>query len=183
MYRVRTVLTGVAGSPWYSNLHFDDQASGGAQGAIDAVADFWEAMEPFMSVDVDWRVEAEVMAVSPGTGNVENVFTETAAQGSGLNDVDILPTASQALLRFRTGAYVGGREIRGRMFVPGFTEAVSEGGNPTSGFLNSLNTAGEALRSGAGHQLLVYSRTGLIASPVTSVSGAPFWAILRSRRD
>ena len=42
--RVRTIFTGPAGSPWYSNLYFD-AATGTAQNAADAAAPFWGAVD------------------------------------------------------------------------------------------------------------------------------------------
>lgn len=183
MYRVRTVFGGVAGSPWYSNLFFDDQDAGGAEGAVQAVADFWEDLRPDIRSGLSWTVEGDVAIISPGTGEMEGVFPVGAVTGSGMGPEELLPTATQGLLRLRTGAYVGGREVRGRVNVPGLTEAASSSGVPIPTFIGRLSSAGANLVDHPDATLMVYSRKNFIASPVVSATAAPYWAVLRSRRD
>lgn len=183
MYRVRTVFTGVAGAPWYSNLYFDDQAPGGAEAAVQAVADFWQAIYIRISALIDWTVEGDVTVISPGTGEITGIFPVASITSGGGAAGELLPLSSQGLIRFSTGAYVGGREIRGRMFVPGLTEADSGQGVPTSDILTELNEAAEDLVNDPDSQLVVYSRKNFIQSPVVSAGAAPYWAVLRSRRD
>lgn len=183
MYRVRTVFRGVAGTPWYSNLFFDDQDPGGAQGAIDAVAAFWGALAPVIAGAITWRVEPEVFAISPGTGEIENVFTETAATGAGNASGEALPYANQGLIRTDTGAYVGGRRLRGRIFIPGPTETFSQNGVPSASYLELLNDAPDVLIGSETATWVLYSRKNFIQSPIVGATAAGYWAVLRSRRD
>lgn len=183
MYRVRTVFIGVPGTPWYSNLFFDDQDAGGLEGAHEAVVDFWANLSGVISSEVSWTVEGEVAAISPGTGEIENVFNVAPASRSGSATGQPLPWMSQGLVRWETGAYMGGRRLRGRTFIPGATEDDSVNGLPTNDYVTDLLTAANYLLNTSPATPVVYSRKNLIQSPVVSAGAASYWALLRSRRD
>lgn len=183
MYRVRTVFTGVAGTPWYSNLYYDDQDPGGPEGAVEATRAFWARITTLISDLVSWTVEGDVAAISPGTGQIENMFTVPSQAGSGSDAAQPLPWATQGLARLETGAYFGGRRIRGRVFIPGPTEDESAIGVPAPSYGTLLNTAITELIGSTDASLVVYSRKNFIQTPVVAGGAAPYWAVLRSRRD
>jgi hypothetical protein len=94
---------------------------------------------------------------------------------------DALPQAVQGLLHLRTGVYIGGREVRGRINIPGCSEGDSTAGIPTAVALGNYNTAAANLLSGAGFG--VWSRTHGVLEDVISIAAGTKWAVLRSRRD
>jgi len=185
MLRVRTVFTGVAGSPYYSNI-FYDQLPSAAEDAADAIGTAWEAMEPFMDNAISWVVESTVMVMDPVTGQPTDAVTVTGLSGTGSSAVDALPRAVQGLVQLRTGVFNAGREIRGRIFLPGLVVTTAD----LSGVISAGTvTAFEGIWEGA---LLttpgvptagVWSRSGGIIEQVSSVSVWDEFAVLRSRRD
>lgn len=188
MYRIRTTLTGVQGSPWLSTMYFD-VAGGTAQDAADAVGVFWGAMDNSMVSAVQWATEAEVAQVNASNGNLVMVHATTPVTGVGASATEVMPIATQGLVRWRTGSIANGREVRGRTFIPGLVEANNNSGVPTAAFVTMLNGAASALISDANSVLVVYHRgdpdAGSPGSKHTVTTGTAWsqFAVLRSRRD
>lgn len=187
MLRVRTVFTGVPGTPWYSNLYFTGTTAENASTAHDLVAGFWAAVAPLMISDIDYVVESEVLSIDPATGDAIVAFNRTAATGSGGSATEWMPLATQALIRLRTGVFVDGRRVNGRVFVGGLTEAANDYSSPTSTVITTLTTAAEGML-GIGEPpeapaLGVWTKKNGNIFPVNSVSVWEQFAVLRSRRD
>lgn len=185
MLRVTSVFTGMAGAPYYSTHYFGGDTSGEASAAVTAVDGLWDGLSSELSSQLDVAINTDVEVVDPVTGLTTGIFPTagggTAFTGSG----DPLPPATQLLIRWRTGQYVSGREIRGRTFVPGFLEAASSSGRPDTAMVGNINTlAASFLTASAGAgALVVYSPTRGQAADVTAASVWTEWAVLRSRRD
>lgn len=182
MYRVRTSLSGWLGGPGLSTMYFDSSGGLTATNAALAVQAFWNAIKGNMHtdfrVDVDAAVETleldgEVTAVTNAAG---------LSQLSGTASGEILPYATQGVLQWRTGTYLGGREIRGRTFLPMATEGLSSAA-PTSGYRSVADAAAAALIADANSALWVWSKTKAAAAPVVSGLTWSKWGVLRSRRD
>ena len=101
-----------------------------------------------------------------------------------------LPAQTQALLRFATGTFVGGRALKGRMFLNGFTvNHLSSAGDLSTVVTNSLNTAVALLGTTVVTPMSqrVWHRpsttTSGLSAVVTARSVASEWSVLRSRRD
>ena len=182
--RVRTVFSGVPGTPWYSNIYFDDDGVNGQIG-IDAVQTFWEALAGSMSPSVDWQVEGQVVVLDSVTGQPTGVFSGTGDTGSGTGTGDMLPSANQVLVTLNTGVWQAGRQIRGRLFCPGWTESANDGeGQVYSGLVTAVLAAVTAMSEDPGNLTqLVWSRTGNVVYPVSSWSVSNKFALLKSRRD
>jgi len=191
--RVRTVFSGVAGTPWYSNLYFTFVA-GTAQATVNNVATFWGAVDALMDNAVTWVTEADVPTIDDVTGDITAVETTTPGSGVGADTGDALPYQTQALIHLLTGSFAFGRQIRGRIFVPG----LCEGSNTSGGTLlntaqTTIQAAAAALVSGSSSPgplrvfsppkpLLVPPRVGF--STVVTATQVPIkWSVLRSRRD
>jgi hypothetical protein len=90
----------------------------------------------------------------------------------------------QGLAWTKTGVYIAGRQLRGRMNIPGLcTDSLSDGAFQAS---NRGDTATRwAAMTGAGFDAtyLVYSTTHHQAEPVHSSGVDVKFAVLRSRRD
>lgn len=186
MLRVRTVATGVAGTPYYTNLHFAGEDQAAAQDAYDRVRAFWSAIALQLRTGLVIDVDNAVTQIDLSTGEPTGVLTVTdAGNVAGGGAAEALPPATQALVTFRTGQYVGGRAIQGRMFIPALTENVNDASGSLRGETASLITsAAQGLLDGdPGVGLSIYSRKNFISAAATSATCQTKWAVLRSRRD
>lgn len=183
MYRVDTVTTGLDGAPFFTQLFFNDTA-GTASDAVDAVVAFWEDLASVIVNDCTMTVDGIVTIVDQATGAITG--TEGTASGAavvGTNAGEPLPNATQGLIQWRTGDYVGGREIRGRTFIPGPGSASNALGEPTSSYIAALEAAAATLVGNASTVFVVFSRAKLTARAVIDGTAWDEWAVLRSRRQ
>ncbi len=182
--RVRTVFTGVPGTPWYSNMFFDIEL-GEIQLAADAVGAFWTDVASLMNNNVDWEVEDSVTVLNPENGEPVGVGSVTGDSGSGTGSGNMLARATQAYIIWNTGTWLGGRQIRGRTFLPGLVVGCSDGqGQVQPGVVLEIATAAAALLETPGNPTLnVYSRKNGQSLPVISGQASNQFAVLRSRRD
>jgi len=182
--RVNTTFTGMAGGPWYNSLAFTGTTLANAQDAADAVLTFWTSVCAYMKCGGTATVEPEVTIYSDATGEATGVFNTTPStpisipSGSGM-----LPTATQLLMRLRTGVFAGGREIRGRIFVPALDESANDSGRPNSGIITPMALALTTLISDTDSVLAVYSKKAGTTAVVNGGSVWNEWAQLRTRRD
>lgn len=192
--RVRTVFTGVAGTPWYSNLYFSSPGgSASVTAAVNAVHTFWFTMKGAIQTGVTWTVQGEVAQIENTTGELVGIINVPSLTNVGTAADEALPWATQALVQLNTNDFVHSRRVRGRIFVPAMGEANNTGGVPSSGLRSSLDGAAEALIADAGCILEVWSRpyAGSEGNParqgsshvVQSADVSPKWSVLRSRRD
>lgn len=182
MFRVRTEWAGWPGSPALSTLYFADDGGQTAQNAANAAQAFWQALSGRIMSSSTWSIDTAVdtmttAGVVTGTTAVTGTLT-----GVGSATGHSLPPATQGLIRWRTGSFTGGREIRGRTFIPTPSENDSDF-NPTSGYISTLNTAAAALIADANSQLVVWSKTNTLIANATVGQAWTSWAVLRSRRD
>lgn len=182
MIRVRINWTGPAAG--FSVLHFGDDlsTSGAAQAAADAVTSFILEFDQTLSTQMTAQVDPEVLQVNIATGQTEGVETVTSSPITGGTADAMLPQATQALLRWRSGQFVAGREIRGRTFVPGFTEASgTTNGEVDTTVIALLNTAAGNLISNT--NIGIWSPTRGVFASAQSASTWGEWAVLRGRRQ
>jgi hypothetical protein len=182
MWRVRTSFTGVTGSPWVNTAFFSDTATL-AQDCVDAVGTFWNSVDALMEASVVWTTLVDVEQVVPTTGNVVAVEATTPVAGAGAGATTGLPTLTQGLVRWRTGDYIGGREVRGRWFIPGLATTANNDGNLAATATTTINNAAAALLADPDAVLVIWSRKNLSEHPVSSGSVWNQFAGLRSRRD
>jgi hypothetical protein len=184
--RVRTQFLGVTGSPWLNTLNFLGAGSAPTQAeadlAVAKVGAFWGSVDNLMSTTVTWATLPDV-AVIELDGVQTGAFSTTPATGAGSAADSILPFATQGLLRLLTNFFIGGRQLRGRIFIPGYTEASSNLGIPVVGATANWTAAGAVLAAATNPRLAVWSPTHTSASAVASTSAWGQWAVLRSRRD
>jgi len=182
MWRVTQVATGVAGSPYYLTGYFDSNA-GTAQQACDAWRALLSAGVATYCSGLIFQAITEGQEVDPVTGNIVNLPPMTAAAVTFTGAGDPLPPATSLLLRWRTGTYIAGREIRGRTNIPRMAETDNLLGVPTAGLITTWQGRQTALFATANARHVVWSpKNGVWAA---SISGSPWgqWAVLRSRRD
>lgn len=183
MWRVRTVLTGLAGSPYLNTFYFDDDSAQTAQDAADAVGAFWTAVDAFLPNTLSWSTEAAVDQL--GVDGVLTGSTPTStSNGTGAINAVLHNPATQALVRWNTGQFLGGRELRGRTYIPGMSNSTNtSSGTPDPTFTAAVDAAAEGLISDPNSELLVWSKRWSSSATVAAASVWNQWAVLRSRRD
>lgn len=186
--RIRTLSTGVAGAPFYTNIYYDT-ATGSAQQCADRVRLFWNQFATLHVNGLVHTVQPDVAVINEFTGDVTGIETVTVTPVTCTRAGDPLPSYCQALVRMRTDGVVRGRRVQGRIFVPGWTEDNNAAGRPTG---TGILTAGAILRdAGTGARPVVWSRPLTVfgtavagsAHAVTDFSGSSTWSVLRSRRS
>lgn len=180
MKRIRTSFTGVAGAPYLSTMFFGDSST--AQDCVDHVSDFWGVMADLIVTDCAYSVDPFVATVDPITGEITGAETVTGSNGQGTAGGEMMAPADQILVRWGSGSYIGGRELRGRTFIPALTQSANADGvvEPTTlpGHTTDLETW-----LGAGPPLLLWSRANAETRVAASVVIWNQFAVLRSRRD
>lgn len=184
MLRIRTVFTGVAGTPYYSNLYSNaGNDSGAAQAACADVADFWSTFRPSWVPQLRYEVQADVAVIDPATGGLTGAVLGQQVTNIGTGSGELLPLFTQLLIGWNTGVVSGGRFVRGKCFVPGFTEANNDAtGRPDAPLKNLALTAAQKIVN-SDSDFVVWSRKNGTVAPIASTQINGAWAVLRSRRD
>ena len=182
MLRVRINWTGL--NQGFSIFHFlpgtEDETT--AQAAADAAGAWCGGVDNGLVPAQLWAIDPEVLQVNVGTGQTEGVFAVTPPDGAGSSPGTAVPNASMVLTRWRTGVFTGGRELRGRTFLPGANIAGSDDdGNINSASLAVFNAAAATLISTS--DFAIWGSTTAHAATVVSGTTWSEFAVLRSRRD
>ena len=193
--RSAAILTGTAFTePGLTQMWWSPGTVGGSTAdATDILARFraiWESFKVHMSTTVSIDYDPICIAVEATTGVLTGAFSGTdPATTVGTGTGDELPRQTQGLCRLGTSTVVGGRRVRGRVFVPGTLESDNTGsGLPSSTYTTAITTGFATIFTpGATASLpVVWHRpqggTGGSAPAITSVTTAPAWSVLRSRR-
>lgn len=180
MKRVRANWIGVPGSPYVTNMYFGDSAD--AQECVDHFGEFLVIISAIVVNEAAWSIEPDVATVDPVTGDVTASVTVDGVNGQGVSTEEILPPSQQVLIRWNTGAYISGRQLRGRTFVPALGDDVNVSGNVDPTYRTSLITT-ITTWLGAGPVPLIWSKANAETRQVLSVDVWEQFAILRSRRD
>lgn len=196
--RTRVELTGWSGAPgvntWYwvtpvspgvpSTTHVDD--------IHDEISAYYDGVTSILKPGVTWRIDPVVQYLNDTDGEVQGIVTQTGdvhtfeSTATSGNE----SPAVQVLLRFNTSDYIGGRNVKGRLFIgPLSDSAVSEDGTLRTDVAETLDDLLVAPTSGLGARLIVWHRPSSSSSTngqycdVTSALHQEKLAILRSRRD
>lgn len=183
MYRVRAVWTGVAGSPYYSNFYFTEEGGTAAQARL-AVATFLSSIRSVVADNVTYVVENEVPVIDEATGDVIRVdFDAVVHSAAGQSTATMLPLSNQMLLRLRTGVFIGGREIRGRFFIPGQVVTSANDGTVLLATATAVQGFAATLIGSANAQWVVYAKTKGTYAVINAANVWNQFAVLTSRRD
>ena len=183
MFRVRVQFNGVPGTPYLATHYFNDEV-GTAQTVATAAGNFWGAVDAQMDSDVNWQTIADVATVDSATGQITGSTATAPVTGSGAVSAVQTPRIAQGLVRWTTGVYLNGRQIRGRTFVPGLTvNAVALDGEVAAATQAVMNAAAAALIADANTNFVVYSPATQSEALVTAGQAWNEFASLRSRRD
>ena len=182
MYRVRSIATGVTGSPYITN-HFFEAGPGNEQVVVDRVRDFWDATKGMQVTGLSTTVQGLVDEIDPATGAIVAAHPVTSRVVNANGGPAPAAWATQGLIRWRTGYYLGGRQVQGKTFVPGMLAAQIVGGRPSSNILTAFTNAANALVGTGAPPLVIWSRKHGVNVEVQNGSPWTEFAVLRSRRD
>lgn len=190
-YRIRTVHSGLAGSPYLSTFNFAAGDGLDPGEAAEWVNDFWDGIKGFMTSGNTATTGGEAEVVEETTGFIVQTFPLSTSSVAGTSGGAAEWTAKQGNLRLRTGTYQDGRRVQGRLYIPAVPSGLGEQ-VPASNYVSAINVAANTLRIAAangGNFWSVFSRpretparSGRI-SEIESAGVRPQWAVLRSRRD
>lgn len=195
VYRVETTISGTTGAPYMSVHHFDSSiVLEDAQDCVNAVGDFWSALNLVLANDMSFTVSGDVVELDNETGTATAFHSVTPVTGLFSEGGEKIPFICQALVRWGTGGVVNGRQVRGRTFIPCVTVGGVDEGNLLASTQTSIQAAATALRNDADSTLVVWSRplwndehTAIVregsAHIVTSNGVASSFASLTRRRD
>lgn len=177
-------MTGVAGTPWYSNFYFEDVDAGTAQDAYDRVVAFWQAMAPALDNQVSASVDPFVPKINPVNGEITGSYSVDDFGPILMTNTNVaLPYQTQYMAGLSTNVYLGGRELRGRFFLPGICQDNNANGIPSSELRSLVTSKLEDVADPASPTLLVWSRKNGAVYAVVSVRTSTNFSVLRSRRD
>jgi len=182
MLRVRVGYSGIGGTPYLSTFYFDGSGSTAAADAATAVSTFQNAVDNIQDTGLSWRVDPQVVEMDPVTGQATASYAQGSLNGTGALGAESLPFASQGLIQLRTGVYAAGREIRGRLFIPGLVEASNNDGAVVAATVTALNNAAGSLITDANSDWGVWSRTNGTIETIVSATTWEQFATLRTRR-
>lgn len=184
--RVRSVHTGLPGEPALTTFYFNiDNSSVQAQAAADAVRSIWDVGKGSRRLGMSTATDPFVAVIDPVAGEVVGGFTIDPGIPVSSTDSsrDALPRGVCPILRLKTPLYNAGRNLAGRIYWPGATESWNDStGGVDSSYLNDLKNTGQLLID-ADPQWVIWSRKNGTIAPVTSLSVAPTFGMLRSRRQ
>lgn len=200
LIRVQTVWTGVAGAPYYSNLYtLGPLTTSNGATLHSAWNTFLAALAPLLVTPMIATIDPELLEFDETNGNVTGAGSTTASVINFASGDHALPRHTQGLIQWTTAGLVHNRRVKGRTFIPGVTENQNGAdGRPLPAFDTPVETALATFLSTMSGRLRVWSRPFVQTDPekeeknptrpgsahaVTTGNVAPYWAVLRSRRD
>lgn len=198
LVRVQTVWTGVGGSPYYTNLYaLGPAATNNGNDLAAAWRAFLATLVPTLASNLVATIDPEILEFDETNGVVTGAGTTIQTPVAFSGGIDRLPPANQLLIRWSTAGIVHNRRVRGRTFLPGGKEADNDSnGNPTASINTPVTSGLNAFLTTMSGRLRIWAqplsndppdpdnpnRPGSMHA-VTGFQLAPYWAILRSRRD
>jgi hypothetical protein len=182
MARVTQIATGVAGSPYYLTGYFDF-LTGTAQNAADAWRNLLSAGVSTYTAPLAFSPITEVSLINPVNGDLIGLTTVSVAAITFTGAGDPLPPSTSMLLRWRTGEYVDGREIRGRTNIPRMAEADNTAGVVTAATVTAWQARQATLLASSTAHHVVWSKKAHKWALTSAASTSNQWAVLRTRRD
>lgn len=193
MIRVRAVGSGWTGGPGLSTFYFNEGIlpidNAMAVNLTGRVRAYFDAVRPYTTSTVSWQVDPVISAMDEATGLLTQEVSATPAPApvTGSGGATIGPTFVALVGRLRTNAFQAGRRIQGRTFYAPLSATFTDSQLPETG-AQAAQVAGltAILTTGGGAPLVVWQRPkpGRPGSlyAVTTVSSAPEFGVLRSRR-
>lgn len=200
LVRVQTVWTGVAGAPYYTNLYaLGPGTTLNGQDLANAWHAFMTSLLSFLTSGLVATIDGEILEFNEADGVVTGAGTYSAPPVVFTGLGNDLPHSSQGLIQWTTNGLVHNRRVKGRTYIPGVLAAYSNAdGIPLSSIDTPVEAAIDTFLSTMSGRMRIWARPFTQKDPdkmesnpsrpgsahaVTDGNMAPYWAILRSRRD
>jgi hypothetical protein len=178
--RITVLYTGAPGLPGTNTLYGHENGDT-ARDQVEAVGTFVGSLSTSLNTAITATVMGQVEIVESSTGQVVGIDATGDDIVVEMSDTATpLPFTTQLLVQIRTGVFNNGREIRGRLFIPGFCQDGNVGGAPDPDVVSGVAGAANTM---LGHGFAVYSPTHKMWASVSAATVWNEWAVLRSRRD
>lgn len=186
--------TGAQGAGMFNVMHFTDQAP--TQDILDALEAYLTASRSAWATGVSAQVQGTMRVIDPVTGGLQGFESGTApaaVTGNGAGSGSgVAADATQVVMQWRTG-YIrpavggtGGRELRGRSFLPGINRISLSGGNVGNTAITQYEAGAAALLiADVGFGVWGRPRGGAADGILMPVTAYSVWAeagVLRRRR-
>lgn len=178
--RVRVTYTGPGGGGLGSFYFHADDASADCE---EAVGTLLAAVDGAWSDQWHWATQNIVDFIDTATGDITSSASVTPSSGGGASSTACLPTSTQMLWQWKTGVRVGGREIRGRSFIPGFTEGANNGqGQVETSIVGEIQGYLDSYVGDGDTTPVIWSRHHGTYEDISTGTVWPQWAEMRARR-
>ena len=152
-----------------------------------ALADFLDTCSTSLDDNVSWNIRPVGREMDDVTGALTADWGDATVQsGGGANAGDVVPDASQILVRWNTSTIINSRFVRGRTFIPGASTAAVDEGNLLAANVLAITVGAQALIASA-NAFGVWHRPvdglGGDFSVATTTSVWDEFAVLRQRRN
>lgn len=195
LVRVQTTWTGISGVPYYTNLYaVGPLTTNNGNDLATAWRVFLNSLTGTLANLLVATIDPELLEFDETTGTVTGAGNTIQAPVTMTAVGDRLPPSNQLLIRWTTNGIVHNRRVRGRTFLPGGLETHnSVAGAPAAQIGTPVQSAIDALLTSMSGRMRVWAQPfeGTPTNPprpgsahaINSGTIAPFWAVLRSRRD
>nr|CRY96740.1 hypothetical protein [uncultured prokaryote] len=128
MHEVVTNISMASGGGKVAVMYFDETVP--PEECVDYVSDFWTSIVPYITPATTFQVQGSGRDVDEATGALTAFYNvASSALIAGSSSTQQVADATQGLVQWRTGIVLGGREVRGRTFIPGLSQSSVIGGN------------------------------------------------------
>lgn len=181
LHRISVLYGGLPGMPGTNTIYHHENGASAADG-VNAVKGFLDDISTNLASALTYDVNPVVEQVDSTTGAVIGV-DDTGGGGAdtGASGSESLPFSTQLLVQLRTGVFNSGRELRGRIFIPGQVESNNDAGRPSAAWVTFAQSKVDTMLAAGG--IAVYSPTHHTWASVSAGKVWNEWAVLRSRRD
>lgn len=178
-HRVRVAWSGWPGGPGVSTFY----ANAGQVPNLTALRTLWAAMTGAIPGGFTTQIENTGQTVDLATGQAIGTWSTGTVGAVGGGGTGGYAAPCGAVIQWKTGQFVNGREVRGKTFlVPLPANAYDGDGTLTPTLVSSLQTAVNTFVTSVAGSYLVWSRKGAVGHPITSGVVRDRAMVLTSRR-
>lgn len=144
---------------------------------------FMNAVKGELVTGATGRIAPEYRVISAETGQLQDVQSfDPSVSPTATGPVPLVAQATQVLVRWRTEAFVGGRRVQGRMFIPCLSAGKTTVGQLSPASQLTFSEAASTFRSSLG--LLVWHRptSGGSNGLAATVTSSGVWEELATQR-
>lgn len=178
--QIRIQWNGLAGMPGVSTFYRTDEASV----SMSTYKAFFDALVALFPVGLKIAYPTSGVKIDTATGQATGTWSAGAQTETAGTATAPFAAPCGALVNWHTGAYVGGRELRGKTFlVPIASTGYQTDGTLDPAFRSAIQNAATTLVTNGTNAMSVYSRKSNTFGAIITASVPDKVVVLRSRRD